>query len=734
MLRPERMSKVAVTGSKSVMDEVIEAMHELNRVHLTDYDGSWEAFDNGDPIEGADEASEQLVTVRGLESTLDLDADEVRPERGFDPSTLGERLASVRSEVNELDDRRQELRQELREVEERIGALEPFARLGIDLDLLSGYDEIEVVVGEGDETTVHEAYRASEDVRAVDVFGGDGVVAAAVAPAEGVDLEDAASEPLVGVDFTRLEVPETDGAPEDAVEELRHEKRQLEAELESLDADLEELKIEVGGFLLAAERHLSTQVQKAEAPLRFATTENSFVAEGWIPTDDLTSVEAALRDAVGDRIEFEELERAEYDRHGGVANHDDVSGDGDAKSSAGAAAGGAAGTEAADDASEEVAADGGVVTVRDDPPSVQNNPEPTTSFEVLVQAVGRPNYSELDPTIVLFLTFPVFFGFMIGDVGYGVIYALIGLFAMRRFDSDAIKQFGMVVVWAGVFTIAFGVLYGEIFGLHMLGDWIWGGHPPLRKGLSYGEWATGWLVVAVLAGWIHLTIGWLFDFVDNYTLHGLKDAVLESGSWLAMLTGIWVWVFSTHLEGTKPELLFTTFDGHPFAFGFTGFPPVVGYVGIGLLVLGIGLLIVGPVHELPEVAQPFAHTLSYTRLTAVLLSKAGMALVVNMLYFGAYQDEKGAYHYMIDHGPHYAETHEGAEIVFSGLWHAGPAGQIGGLLVLLIGHLVVLAIGVSAMIQAIRLEYVEFFGKFYEGSGENYDPFGSDRDSTERPT
>jgi len=733
MLRPERMSKVAVTGSKSVMDEVIEAMHELNRVHLTDYDGSWDSFDNGDPVEGADEASERLVTVRGLESTLDLDATEVRPEHGFDPSSLEERLASVRSEVNELDDRRQELRQERRELEERIGALEPFARLGIDLDLLTGYDEISVVVGEGDEGAVRDAYRASEDVRAVELFGGDGVVAAAVAPAEGVDHEDAVADPLVGVDFTRLEVPDTDGSPEEVVEELRHESRELEAELESLTADLEELKLEVGGFLLAAEEYLTTQVQKAEAPLRFATTKNSFVAEGWIPTSDLASVEGALRDAVGDRIEFEELERAEYDRHGAVANHDDATGDSHGDGSRGAA--GAAGAGAASEASdEEVAADGGVVTVPDDPPTVQDNPEPTTPFEVLVGAVGRPNYSELDPTIVLFLTFPVFFGFMIGDVGYGAVYALIGLFAMRRFDSDAIQQFGMVVVWAGILTIVFGVFYGEIFGLHQLGEWIWGGHPPLRKGLSYGEWATGWLVVAVLAGWVHLTIGWIFDFVDNYTLHGLKDAVLESGSWLAMLTGIWVWVFSTHLEGTKPELLFTTFDGHPFAFGFAGFAPSIGYVGIGLLVLGIVLLAVGPTHELPEVAQPFAHTLSYTRLTAVLLSKAGMALVVNMLYFGAYQDEKGAYHYMIDHGPHYAETHEGAEIVFSGLWHAGPAGQIGGLLVLLIGHLVVLAIGVSAMIQAIRLEYVEFFGKFYEGSGENYDPFGSDRDSTESTT
>jgi len=67
MLRPERMSKVSVTGSRGVMPTVIETVHELNLVHLSDYDGSWEGFDNGDPMAGAEGSSEKLVTVRALE-------------------------------------------------------------------------------------------------------------------------------------------------------------------------------------------------------------------------------------------------------------------------------------------------------------------------------------------------------------------------------------------------------------------------------------------------------------------------------------------------------------------------------------------------------------------------------------------------------------------------------------------------------------------------------------------
>ena len=137
MLRPERMSKVSVTGSRRVLEPVIETIHELHLVHLSDYDGSWPGFDNGTPMEGADEASEKLVTVRALESTLGLedeaDGHATELEAGWET-----RLEEIRTQVNELDDRRGEIREEIRQVEERLDRIEPFAELGIDLDLLTG--------------------------------------------------------------------------------------------------------------------------------------------------------------------------------------------------------------------------------------------------------------------------------------------------------------------------------------------------------------------------------------------------------------------------------------------------------------------------------------------------------------------------------------------------------------------------------------------------------------------
>ncbi|WP_211334067.1 V-type ATP synthase subunit I [Halopiger aswanensis] len=743
------MSKVSVAGSKGVMPTVIETIHELNLVHLSDYDGSWEGFDNGNPIEGADDASEKLVTVRALESTLDLsESEDVEPQRGRLAEDWENRLEEIRTRVNELDDQRSDVRDDLRQVEERIDRVAPFAELGIDLDLLSGYETIDVVVGEGRVAAIEEALEASDEIRAYETFTGGDVVAVAAAP-----TEDAGANPiddaLVGVEFTRHEVPDTEKSPSAYVDELESRKADLESRLEEIDAELAEIRLDEGPFLLQAENELSIEVQRAEAPLQFATTDRAFVAEGWIPTDEYDRLGSALRDAVGDSVEIEELERADYDRHGAHSHTEEVQ--------KGAPAAEAEDDEPSPEADEEpqkAVTDGGsAVTMGDEPPTVQNNPGPAKPFEVLVQAVNRPKYSELDPTIFLFLTFPAFFGFMIGDVGYGILYVAIGAYMATQFDSKGITSLGGVAIWAGVFTILFGIIYGEIFGLHILGEVLF--HDllhsellPLNKGLepAAADFALGWMVVSVLAGIVHLNIGYILDFYENLS-HGVKDAVFHSGSWLLMLNGIWIWIFSRQAAGTKPGFLFETFasDG-PFPIGFTGFPEwVLVTIPLGfadfplsapLLVffIGFALLIISEPIEAVEFIDVIVNVFSYTRMGAVLLAKAGMAFVVNLLFFGGYEDPEGAFHFLRNHEPSYVAEHygEGAEVIFGGLMHSGTAGLLGGLVILVVGHLVVLALGVtSAGLQAVRLEYVEFFNKFYDGGGEKYEPFGHDRTYSE---
>jgi len=712
MLRPERMSKVSVTGSKGVMSDVIEAMHDLELLDITEYDGSWDGFEPGDSLAGADEVSSQLVTVRALQSTLGIDRDSSPTHGRVDPETATGRLESLRAEVNELDDSRDELQARRREVAETIDRLELLSDLGLELDLLWGYDELSVRVGEGDPEAVRGA--VAEEIEEFELFAGDEEpVVAVFARAD----DDALGDALVGVRFAELEVPERTGEPEDALADLRQERRELAAELERIDSELEALRADAEPFLLGLERALTAEAEKLEAPLSFATTDRSFVVEGWVPTDRYEELDERLTAAVNDRVGVSELKRAAYTSRGATHEVDtderprgDRGGRGEPRPVASDGAGDAA----------EVETDGGVQTVADDPPVLQSNSRLTSPFEVLTNAVNRPKYSEFDPTLTLVLTFPLFFGFMIGDVGYGLLYVGIGYWVYSAFDSEAITDFGTVIAWLGVFAIGFGVLFGEIFGLHFL-EWF-GIEPAIEKGLSAEEWAVAWIVVTTMTGWFHLIVGYLFDFIEEFQLLGAKEALLESGSWLLMLNGIWVWIFSEHVAGSKPDFIFEVFAGEPFALGFTGFPELVGIAGIVAYVLGLGLLAAGPTYEVAEFAVPLVHTLSYTRLAAVLISKAGMALAANLLYFGAYEDEEG-YHYLFDKAPE--EVGEGTEeLVFSGISNAGVEGAIIGIPVLVIGHAIVLAIGGTAGLQAIRLEYVEFFEKFYEGGGRKYQPFG----------
>jgi len=734
MLRPEQMSKISVAGSNSVMDEVIETMHSLNLVHITDYDGSWDGFEPGDSLEGADETSSKLVTVRALENILDVSEGDVGPTERADLSDADERLEGIRQEVNTLDDQRDQYRDRLREIDEQLDQMGLFADLGLDLDLLWGYDSLDVLVGEGNATAIESALAESDAVEGYEVFSGTKTDSVAVfaSMADDERLDDA----LVGVSVTAYDVPEATGDPESNVEELEQQRRQIETELEKTESELESIKLEDGRFLLALEEELTIEAEKTEAPLRFATTERSFIVEGWVPSERYEELDRTLGSEFGGRVDLSELERATYTGHG---DHHSETVDSEDEARAATDGGSAA---ASADTDEEVLPDGGhaddVVTVDDEPPVVQRNSKVVNPFEILVRAVNQPKYSEFDPTIVLFLTFPLFFGFMIGDIGYGLAYVLIGVWMYRSFDSDGISNLGAVIVWMGLWTFLFGILYGEVFGLHFL-EWVHI-HPVIEKGITDQAWAISWLIVAVIAGWIHLNVGYLLNFVEEFQLHGIKDAMFETGSWLLMLNGLWIFIFSQLGAGSKPEWFVgegAYLDTGPLGVGFTGFPELAGWVGVGLLILGVVLLLVGPWYELFEFVVPLSHTLSYTRLTAVLLGKAGMALAANLLYFGAYQDEEG-FHFI--HSKSLDKVEE-SEVVFGGLFNMGSEVAVGGINfglegallgipVLLVAHIVVLAVGGTAAIQAIRLEYFEFFEKFYEGGGKKYEPFGHERTHT----
>jgi len=733
MLRPEQMSKVSVAGSRTVMEPVIETVHGMNLVHLSDYDGSWDGFEHGDPIEGSEDASEKLVTVRALESILDLDDDEAGPSRIVSQEEIDDELDGIQAEVNEFDDRRDEIRNELRQVNERIESVEPFVDLGIDLDLLRGYDSLEVRVGHGDVEEIEAALEDEETVDAYETFSGDEVVAVFVYPVD--DAEGALEDALVGIEFAALEVPDSERAPEKFLTELRERKRELQDRREQIETELAELKEEVGGFLLAAEEKLSIDVQRSEAPLQFATSKRAFIAEGWIPTERYDEFETELQDAVGNRLEVEELVRADYNDQGHATHAEAVEPE-ESASEEPSPAEEEEPPKAATDGGQSVGAHGGATMMDDSPPVVQDNPDIAEPFQMIVNTVNRPKYNEIDPTFLVFLSFPFAFGFMIGDIAYGLLYLALGVVLFRS-ESVGLRAMGAIALWCGAFTTMFGYLYDELFGIHM---YKLGIHLPfagvISKGIASPDFVNFWLVAAVLFGIAMLSLGWIVGFVNDLQ-HGVVESALENLSWVVALNGFFVWVFSQHLASGKPGFIVgpdaALNNGDIAGFlTFSGFPETVGLIGLGLFVVGLVGIGVGEggIGLIETPAYIFGHTLSFLRIPAVLLAKAGMAFVVNLLVFGEYVDAEG-------HTVFGLPTQDIAvmDAQFAGLLHidAVPFALLLpiAILVFVIGHIFVLLLGItSAGIQMVRLEYVEFFQKFYEGGGEKYQPFGYDRSHT----
>src|SRR5204863_5990483 len=148
------------------------------------------------------------------------------------------------------------------------------------------------------------------------------------------------------------------------------DREKWESRLEEIEGRLETLREKYAAFVVSAEEALEVEVDKAEAPLRFAVSDHSFVVDGWVP-----------------KKRFQEL-RGKLEARGTYVE-----------------------TAESHDAHEEA-----------EPPVQLRNPKPAKPFEFLIHLYSTPGYRELDPTLFLFIASPFFFGFIVDDLGYGPLF------------------------------------------------------------------------------------------------------------------------------------------------------------------------------------------------------------------------------------------------------------------------------------------------------------------------
>ena len=659
MLRPAPMTRALIVGPRDEMPGLIETLYALRLLHVVDHREGEHEFDIGRPLEGASVASEVLVKLRSIVSVLQV-PEAKEPTTGDVSGDLREKILALELNLSEEDSTRKKTQALLSDLQRRIDELGPFAALPLVLEDYRGYENLEVIVGK--------MSRELPDLGAVtkehEVFEGSGVVAVFVSKTHAVAMRDA----LARSGLAPLAVPDDAGSPKSLLGQLTAEKERWEARLADIEDRLTTLRERYAGFLSAAKAHLEIQVEKAEAPLRFAVTDHTFVVEGWVPSEMFPQIQATLG-------AFPNVYLSELESDGHAA----------------------------------------------DPPVLLRNARPLRPFEMLVKLFSIPSYKEVDPTFIVALGFPLFFGIMIGDAGYGAVWLVLGLWLLTKVkEPGAFRDLIIAVVWGGFFAFVFGMFFfAEAFGIpfHAIEgatgteaiDWsgILGLSIPFHATIEKLHQVPDFIVLAIAASFLHLAAAFSIGLV-NEVGHSKKHAMAKVG-WLLILTGLFV-IFMVRAGRWPGTMGYTIWNGplgwfprEGFVMENLGFFPgnAIPNLAVYLAVAGIGLLLVteGGL-AIMEVFGLMANMISYARLAAVGVAKAAMAFAFNVIVYENF----------------ILPWQEGGSVALV------PAGLAVGFVL----HLILFFLGgLSAGIQALRLNYVEFFIKFFKGSGTLFRPFGT---------
>jgi V/A-type H+-transporting ATPase subunit I len=335
-------------------------------------------------------------------------------------------------------------------------------------------------------------------------------------------------------------------------------------------------------------------------------------------------------------------------------------------------------------------------------PVALQNPGFLGAFEALVNTYSRPRYNEIDPTILIFITFPLLYGAMFGDVGQGLVLALIGLFLTRK------TVLGGLLVACGLSGTIFGFLFGSIFGFEEIlpehpffGQFFW--LHPIEEVLVV-------LQVAIAAGIVLLILAHLLNLYNAARAGNWGRFFFDSNG----LAGLVLYLSFLVILGNVASGLFT---GESFLPNFlleVGRMPAV--VSIAQIFFIVGILL----------ATVFSHPLQHWMKDGHFVVEGGWGMFavqsaaevlekfISMLSNTLSYVRVGAFAIV-----HAGFT--GAVFVIAKL--LGEEGSFAYWAVVVLGNLFVIGLeGFIVTIQTMRLHYYEFFSKFFLGGGVNFEP------------
>jgi len=545
MLTPYQMSSVIIAGPINVQEPIIKELHSMKILHIVEHSKN-DLADIGKPLESANRLSDLLVRVRALASALGVKKEGTQFE-------LKKGMTEIESITKKLGEELNKNLEEFKAIEEKLsknqavkGELEILDGMNIPLEHFTAYNSLAYFMGyiksKYQPTIRQELQKLTKNFMLFDSLTKKGSFVV-------LFVDSKFKEQIAGLlqhkGFSPINfqyISNLRGTASSNSKKIEEEISRLQKRNEEIKKNMEKLSQSHGGFLIASEEFLKIQLEKAEAPLMFAATQNSFLIKGWIPADDLSKAINRLNKAGRNKI-FVNFEPAK--------KHDKV-------------------------------------------PVKLKNPKIVKPFEFFLDLYSTPGYSEIDPTFFVFLTFPILFGIMLGDIGYGILSGIIFLFLKIKMPKA--KNFFSILMLASFAAVLFGFFFGEFFGYEIY-------HPIISR--EHDIMSLLYLTVAV--GVIHVNIGLVLGFINEMKSHGFMHALYAKASWIVLEAGIALLALSY----LKIILI----------------SPIVGaaFLGLSILMLLKGEGIKGII-ELPGI---FTNILSYARLMAIGLSSVILAVIIN---------------------------------------------------------------------------------------------------------
>ena len=636
----EKMKFLSLTAPKTEFDRVVDSYLSKYEIHLENALSELRSVKDLRPFVETNPYREEWKLANDLVQNLPAQS---TPVRELSLEEAVDAVRSIRQTLAQLNDREAELEKQLETYTASYEQVAPFTQLNYDISSILHFRCIKFRFGrisleyfEKFQSFVYDAvdtilFKCREDEEYVWLVY--------FTPAPCADKVDAI---YASMHFERLFLPDDyEGTPKEAAQLLEEKIAGVKADLESLRKERQSILESRSEELTGAAERLNRYTRNFDVRKLAACTNHDdntfFILCGW-----MTARDAAAFQKESDKDLFLILE----------PDHNDI---------------------------------------LSKPPTKMRNPGIFRPFEMFIQMYGLPDYNEIDPTILVAITYSVFFGFMFGDMGQGLCL-LIGGFLLYRAKK---MNLAAIISCCGFFSTIFGFLFGSIFGFEDIINAAW-----LRPGeamttLPFIGRLNTVFVIAVALGMGIIILTMILNIINSIRAHDPEKTWFDTNGAAGL-------VFYAAMASVI--VLFMT--GHPLPAGIVlavmfGIPLLLMFFKEPLTALvekkaaaiegGKGMFVVQGFFELFEVLLSyFSNTISFVRVGAFAVSHAAMMEVVLML--AGYE--------------------------------SGSASSVNWLVVVL-GNVFVCGMeGLIVGIQVLRLEYYELFSRFYRGTGRAFKPYG----------